>query len=97
MTTHIITDPKEVQAKMVSLHHELGNFQYYNARNGSIPPKFEGEEYEAITFVLGLIEREVQRLSQHIRRENTDKAVIDSLRNAGVDVGGDQPAEGDSK
>jgi len=97
MTQHIITDPKEVQAKMVSLHHELGNFQYYNARNGSIPPKFEGEEYEAITYVLELIEREVGRLGQHIKQLNTDKAVIDSLRNAGVDVGGEETTEGDSK
>lgn len=49
------------KAELVALHSALGNFQMYMARR-NVPPRFEGEEYEAINTVLEMIENETNKL-----------------------------------
>lgn len=49
------------KAELVALHRALGNFQLFIARR-SVPPRFEGEEYEAINTVLEMIENETNAL-----------------------------------
>lgn len=86
--------PEEVQAKMISLHHELGNFQLYLARQ-TMPPKWEGPEYEAVNRVLELLERETKRMGIAVHDRKIDNLVTESLRQAGFKP--DEPPAGDSK
>lgn len=90
MTENIITDPKQVQAKMIALHRELGNFQIYLARQTK-PPRWEGPEQESLKEVAILLEREIERLGNHIKNVNLDSLVEGSLRAAGFKPDEEQP------
>ena len=90
----IITDPKEVQAKMMALHRELGNFAVYIARQ-SVPPKWEGDEQMMIEGVLLILEREVKRIGITVRKQTIDDLVENSLKQAGFKP--DEPPATDSK
>lgn len=86
---------EEVQARMISLHHELSNFMFYLAMNSKrIPPTPDVEDSEAITHVQELLERETKRMGEVIKRRNLDTMVEESLKAAGFQP--DAPAD-DSK
>lgn len=76
--------PKEIVAKMVSLHHELGNFQTYLAYQ-SVPPRWEGEEYDAISKVCIALEREIKRMQLVVKDQALDDMVRESLKKAGFE------------
>lgn len=82
---------KEVRAKMIALHHELGNFQFYLAYQ-TVPPNWESDDYKAVSRVLELLERETKRMGLAVKKQEIDDAVIDSLKRAGFEP--DQPPEG---
>lgn len=76
--------PEEIVGKMVALHSELANFQFYLSRQ-SVPPRFEGEDIEAIKTVSIAIEREVQRMQAYIKRKAMDTIVMDALKREGFE------------
>ena len=98
MTTHeqAPMTPEEVQAKMIALHHELSNFLFYLTMNSkTIPPVANQEDYDAITYVQELLERETRRMGQVIqernKQRNLDTLVENSLKAAGFEP--DKPKE----
>lgn len=75
---------KEVQARMIALHHELSNFLFYLAHNsGRLPPTAEEEDQKAINHVQELLERETNRMAIAVKRQELDGIVEKSLRDAG--------------
>lgn len=92
--THKQPTAEEVKAKMIALHHELGNFAYYIARQ-SVPPKWEGDEQMMIQGVLLMLEREIKRMGIAVKSQALDTIVERSLKDAGFLP--ENPAEGDSK
>lgn len=86
--------PEEIVAKMIALHAELGNFQYYLARQ-STPPRWEGKEYDACSTVAMALEREIKRMQLLVKDRNLDSLVLESLKNAGFKP--DEPPATDTK
>lgn len=82
--------PEEIVAKMIALHAELGNFQYYLARQ-STPPRWEGKEYEACNTVAMALEREIKRMQLLIKDRGLDDLVRESLKNAGFEPDEQKP------
>lgn len=84
---------------MISLHHELSNFQFYLAMNsGVIPPTPKVEDSEAIAHIQELLERETARVGLVIKQRNLDTMVENSLKAAGFepDQPKDEPTANDS-
>lgn len=84
MTTQQPITPEEVVAKMIALHHELSNFQFYLAHQTK-PPRWEGEEYNAICKVQEALERETKRMQLVVKDRGLDELVRQSLKNAGFE------------
>lgn len=96
MTTQQPMTAEEVQARMISLHHELSNFMFYLAMNSKrIPPTPDVEDSEAITHIQEILEKEIARMGLVIKNKNLDTMVENSLKAAGFEP--DQPTAGDSK
>ena len=90
---------EEVQARMISLHHELTNFEYYLRMNsGTVPPMTPKEDAGAIAHVQELLERETRRMGIVIKNKNLDTMVENSLKAAGCepDQPKDEPTANDS-
>ena len=96
MTEQQPMTPEEVQARMISLHHELSNFMFYLAMNSKrIPPTPDVEDSEAIMHIQVLLERETARMGLVIKNKNLDTMVENSLKAAGFEP--DQPTADDTK
>lgn len=74
---------QEIVAKMVALHAELANFQYY-LMHQTQPPSMEGEDYKACTKVAIAIEREVARLQKHIKQVAIDDVIHEAMKREGI-------------
>lgn len=91
---------QEVKAKMIALHHELGNFLFYLTMNsGTLPRRADEEDQEAIEYVMERLEKEVERIAKADRNHTIDELVLKSLEQAGFhpDSAPKDPPATDSK
>jgi len=85
---------QEVRAKMIALHKELSNFQFYLTQNANIMPGDAlKDNCEAIGTIQETLEREVARMKKAISKGVLDNIVRTSLEQAGFKPDG--PAKPD--
>jgi len=85
ITQRVITDPREVQKKMIELNKELKNFELYirmNKKKGMYNI-FRTHEERAIIDVMNMVRREILRIQQMLERQAVDGLVTESLEKAG--------------
>jgi hypothetical protein len=85
----------EVKAKMIDLHRELTNFNFYLGHNRNIDSGVVKEAEEAIIYIQEILEREVKRIGTIVQTANLDNIVRTSLEQAGFKP--DVPPASDSK
>lgn len=73
---------EEIVGKLISLHHELGNFQIFMA-NKTRPANWNHEDVQIIGGVLEMIEEETERMRKIAKDRNLDIIVLQSLKQAG--------------
>lgn len=73
---------EEIVGKLISLHHELGNFQIFMA-NKTRPANWNHDDVQIISGVLEMIEEETERLQKIVKDRKLDGIVLKSLEEAG--------------
>lgn len=78
--------PKEVQARMISLRHELRSLRHYLEMNQAILDDPKGD-LTVIDLALQILERETHRMGLVAEGKTLDQIVVESLRRAGIEPG----------